>query len=53
LLNAVVGKYPAIVGRPLSKPLMLEAILAWSRELYLTKASRLLIDASLQQRAES
>jgi DNA-binding transcriptional LysR family regulator len=50
LLDAIVKKFPEIVGRPLSKPLMLEAGLAWSKDRYLTKASRLLIEAFLQKK---
>jgi DNA-binding transcriptional LysR family regulator len=49
LLDAIVEKYPGVVGRPLSKPLKMEAGLAWSKKGYLTKASQLLIDAFLQR----
>jgi DNA-binding transcriptional LysR family regulator len=49
LLDAIVEKYPEIVGRPLLKPLMLEAGLAWDKERYLTKTSRLLIEAFLKK----
>jgi DNA-binding transcriptional LysR family regulator len=49
LLDVIVQKYPEIIGRPLSKPLMLEAGLAWSKDRYLKKTSRLLIEAFLQK----
>jgi DNA-binding transcriptional LysR family regulator len=49
LLDAIVDKYPEVVGRPLSRPLTLEAGLAWSKKRYLTKVSQLLIEAFLQK----
>jgi DNA-binding transcriptional LysR family regulator len=47
LLDAIVTKYPEVVGRPLSKPLLLEAGLAWSKDRYLSKAAKLLMDSFL------
>ncbi len=48
LLDTIVTKYPEVVGRPLEKPLLLEAGLAWSRDRYLSKAARLLMDSLLE-----
>ena len=48
LLDTIVTKYPDVVGRPLSKPLLLEAGLAWSKDRYLSKAARLLMDSFLE-----
>ncbi len=48
LLDTIVTKYPEVAGRPLSKPLLLEAGLAWSRDRYLSKAARLLMDSFLE-----
>jgi DNA-binding transcriptional LysR family regulator len=48
LLDTIVTKYPEVVGRPLSKPLLLEAGLAWSRDRYLSKAARLLMNSFLE-----
>lgn len=48
LLDSIVTKYPEVIGRPLSKPLLLEAGLAWSKDRYLSKAARLLMDSFLE-----
>jgi DNA-binding transcriptional LysR family regulator len=48
LLDTIVTKYPEVVGRPLSKPLLLEAGLAWSKDRYLSKAARLLMNSFLE-----
>ncbi len=48
LLDTIVTKYPEVVGRPLSKPLLLEAGLAWSKDRYLSKAARLLMHSFLE-----
>jgi DNA-binding transcriptional LysR family regulator len=48
LLDTIVTKYPEVVGRPLSKPLLLEAGLAWSKDRYLSKAARLLMNSLLE-----
>jgi DNA-binding transcriptional LysR family regulator len=48
LLDTIVTKYPEVVGRPLSKPLLLEAGLAWSKDRYLSKAARLLMQSFLE-----
>jgi DNA-binding transcriptional LysR family regulator len=49
LLDTIVTKYPDVVGKPLSKPLLLEAGLAWSKDRYLSKAARLLMDSFLEE----
>ena len=48
LLDTIVTKYPEVVGRPLDKPLRIEAGLAWSRDRYLSKAAKLLMESFLQ-----
>jgi DNA-binding transcriptional LysR family regulator len=48
LLDTIVTKYPEVVGRPLSKPLLLEAGLAWSKDRYLSKAAKLLMHSFLE-----
>ncbi len=48
LLDTIVTKYPEVIGRPLSKPLLLEAGLAWSKDRYLSKAAKLLMDSFLE-----
>ncbi len=48
LLDSIVTKYPEVVGRPLSKPLLLEAGLAWSKDRYLSKAAKLLMHSFLE-----
>jgi DNA-binding transcriptional LysR family regulator len=48
LLDTIVTKYPEVVGRPLSKPLLLEAGLAWSKDRYLSKAAGLLMHSFLE-----
>jgi DNA-binding transcriptional LysR family regulator len=48
LLDAIVTKYPEVVGRPLSKPLLIEAGLAWSKDRYLSKAAKLLMESFLE-----
>jgi len=48
LLDTIVTKYPEVIGRPLSKPLLLEAGLAWSKDRYLSKAARLLMNSFLE-----
>jgi len=52
LLDTIVTKYPEVVGRPLEKPLLLEAGLAWSKDRYLSKAARLLMDSLLESPVE-
>jgi DNA-binding transcriptional LysR family regulator len=47
LLDTIVKRYPGVVGRPLSKPLLIEAGLAWSRDRYLSKSARLLMNSFL------
>jgi DNA-binding transcriptional LysR family regulator len=47
LLDTIVTKYPEVVGKPLSKPLLLEAGLAWSKDRYLSKAAKLLMNSFL------
>ena len=44
LLDATVGKYADIVGRPLASPLTVQMGLAWNKDKYLSKAARALID---------
>ncbi len=44
LLDVIVQKEPAIVGRPLSNPIFIDIGLAWKKERYLSRASRALID---------
>jgi DNA-binding transcriptional LysR family regulator len=48
LLDTIVSRYPGVVGRPLSKPLLIEAGLAWSKDRYLSKSARLLLDSFLK-----
>lgn len=48
LLDTIVTKYPEVVGRPLAKPLLLEAGLAWSKDRYLSKAAQLLMNSFLE-----
>ena len=48
LLDTIITKYPEVVGKPLSKPLLLEAGLAWSKDRYLSKAAKLLMDSFLE-----
>lgn len=48
LLDTIVTKYPEVVGRPLSNPLLLEAGLAWSKDRYLSKAATLLMHSFLE-----
>jgi DNA-binding transcriptional LysR family regulator len=52
LLDTIVTKYPEVVGRPLSKPLLLEAGLAWRKDRYLSKAAKLLMDSFLKSPQE-
>jgi DNA-binding transcriptional LysR family regulator len=48
LLDTIVTKYPEVVGRPLAKPLLLEAGLAWSKDRYLSKAAKLFMHSFLE-----
>ena len=48
LLDTIVTKYPEVVGKPLFKPLLLEAGLAWSKDRYLSKAAQLLMHSFLE-----
>jgi DNA-binding transcriptional LysR family regulator len=48
LLDTIVSRYPGVVGRPLSKPLLIEAGLAWSKDRYLSKSARLMIHSFLE-----
>jgi len=48
LLDTIVTKYPEVVGRPLSKPLLIEAGLAWSKDRYQSKAAKLLMESFLE-----
>jgi DNA-binding transcriptional LysR family regulator len=48
LLDAIVTKYPEVVGRPLTKPILIEAGLAWSKDRYQSKAARLLMHSFLE-----
>jgi DNA-binding transcriptional LysR family regulator len=44
LLETVIEKEPAIIGRPLAEPLYVDIGLAWKKEKYLSRASRAFID---------
>ena len=44
LLDVIVEKEPAIVGRPLSNPILVDIGLAWKKERYLSRASKTFID---------
>lgn len=44
LLDRIIDKEPAIIGRPFAKPLYVEVGLAWKKEKYLSRASRAFID---------
>lgn len=44
LLDVIVEKEPAIVGRPLSNPIFVDIGLAWKKEKYLSRASKAFID---------
>jgi DNA-binding transcriptional LysR family regulator len=48
LLDTIVTKYPEVVGRPLVKPLLLEAGLAWSKDRYMSKAAKLFMHSFLE-----
>jgi DNA-binding transcriptional LysR family regulator len=47
LLDTIVSKYPEVIGRPLAKPLLIEAGLAWSKDRYLSKAAQLFMHSFL------
>lgn len=44
LLDVIVEKEPAIVGRPLFNPIFVDVGLAWKKERYLSRASQSFID---------
>ena len=52
MLDTIVARHPGVVGRPLTKPLLIEAGLAWNRNRYLSKSARLLVDLFLEDMAD-
>lgn len=44
LVDAVAQKHGTIITRPLTEPLMYQIALAWNKERYLSKATKLFID---------